>query len=824
MKNRKIKRALKLSARLLRITALSLLTLQGAALAAPLAAPLAASAPIAAPAPALNFEPDTVFDANRWYDRWWDESVKGLKDIPGTFVDDMGATKAMMGKIFTKGIKVGNVLVVRGAPEAAEIFLKHGEQVGIKFVDTIRMMPDHLVKAGGHFKDHGKHAWKTLVDRGSHTGDVAKEEWRRFGDNTDTALDAMKSVGNWTKEAAWNDIKTTGNDIADDSVQTYENIKSASQWTGRNIGNALEKTSERMGRYATWNFQTSKDIALWSARQIPEGWDDTVRWTSNAARSTGKWTSSMAETTADWTVDEIKQAGKNIPAAAGHAKNAIVATAEGFDYAAAKVMNGTGHAVQKIQSKTFENIPGVAKASYNRTLKHADWLWKKGFHESFLGGLDQAHDEYMAGDFEGMVILASYYSLAGTLGGIGYVLVLEPLAFTGNVGTGVTKTVALAAAGAVGTTLVGTAGVATSTALRVSGVAATVGVAAIGGTYLSGVIAKDAALIAGKAVVGGALTAGAAVAGGTYTVGSAVTGAVRTVGAVAVGTTAASVLNTVGFVAGETAIGAAGILHVGGTVAAGTAWTAGSLALGGAKVAGDIAWGATKMVGIASLGVAGEVLIPAAWSGVTGYRLAKVAGTAVVDNVIVTPAVAAWDLLSALTMGGWELVRDPVDMSYHLVAGASGFAYTLTGQLSAQTMTAVGGTLYAVAKVPLSLVYYGGMWTLAATGKVNETLFSFLQFSAQNQWKAERKPQLETIVGQQSLATLNQIGSSVTYIRVIWSGSDRGKVNFFTTEKNGRLYKFHRKLRADCQIIYVEKSQGITLPTDQFDRACVQSL
>jgi hypothetical protein len=227
------------------------------------------------------------------------------------------------------------------------------------------------------------------------------------------------------------------------------------------------------------------------------------------------------------------------------------------------------------------------------------------------------------------------------------------------------------------------------------------------------------------------------------------------------------------------------------------------------------------MVGITALGGAGEILVPTVDGILTAGRAAHIAGTAIVDNAIITPAVATWDILTALTLGGWDLTRDPILGTYHLVAGATGFSYRLVGLTGALAVTAVAGTLYAIAHAPLSLVFYGGEWTIAAGGKLLDGVTAPFAFGRQNRWKNERKPQLEEILKKQELSVTNDIGTEVTYIRVVFSGENRGKVNFFTTEKNGKTYRFKRKVEQNCLVTYKSNDTPIVLNSETYDRQCL---
>jgi hypothetical protein len=318
-------------------------------------------------------------------------------------------------------------------------------------------------------------------------------------------------------------------------------------------------------------------------------------------------------------------------------------------------------------------------------------------------------------------------------------------------------------------------------------------------------------------------TGGSAVMGGLYTASAATAGAARTVGGTAIGA-AGTALAAATLSAGEAVIGAVGVTRAAGVTVAGTALTAGALALGGLKMTGHATYGTVKMVGITALGAASEVLVPAVGTVVTGYRVGKIAGTAIVDNVIITPAVATWDILTALTLGGWELVKDPVKGTFHLVAAVGGFSYSLVGLTTATAVTAVAGGLYAIVKAPLSLVFYGGMWMIAAGGKLIDGVLAPLAFDTQNVWKKERQPQLEEILGKQPESIRSEIGDKVTYIRVVFSGEDRGKVNFFTTEREGKRFKFVRHVQGNCLVVYRSDDTKIELNSGLYDRHCVKGM
>ncbi len=795
---------------------------------------LSAAAPVLAaglddglrPAPAVNelpLEPDTQFDATRWYDEWWSTSVKGLGNIPAGFVNDFANVGKALKTVFKDGVKVGNVLIVRGGPDTAKIAKYHFEKMGIHYRDTITMFPEHAVAAGQEFGKAGKHIAKVAAANAADTAAVARYEGHQIVEDAKDTARLMGDVGKWMGRSYESAAITTGKDLKSDALQTGQNLENSVSWTARQEKAAVSDTARWMGDYFNADMKLTGKLANWTARQPIDGFNDTVEWTGDAAKATGRWTKAVAQGVAADMSETVSNAGSDI--AAEH--KMVVSGVNAVRHAVVNTLDAEGKffdkAMRATADATFGNVPALVKGEIKNTKHDAKWLWKKGYQEGVKDGFELAGDNYFAGDVEGIAV-GTFYSVAAVAQGVSYVLVLEPLAFTGHVGLGVTKTVGLTAAGVVGTGAVAATGIASEGATAIGGAAMTVGAVALGGVAEVATVGYEGGRIALHGVIDGGLVGGTAVVGGMATAGAATVGVVRTVGGTAIGAGATMTVATAGLLGGESLLVGAGALRMTGIGIAGTAMTAGSLALGGLRMTGDVAWGTTKMVGISAAGSVGELLIPTVDGVITSYRLGRIAGTAVVENAIITPAVATWDILSALTLGGWQLTRDPVLGTFHLVAGATGFSYRLAALSSTLAVTAVAGSLYALAHAPLSLVFYGGMWTIAAGGKLLDGITGPLAFGRQNKWKNERKPQLEEILGVQDESIKAAIGSKVTYIRVVFSGEDRGKVNFFTTENEGQTYRFRRKVLENCLVIYKSKDTHIELNSKLYDKQCVAGL
>jgi hypothetical protein len=792
---------------------------------------LASAAPVLAqgiddglrPAPdqsELPLEPDTKFDAVRWYDEWWTTSVNGIKDIPATFARDMEKTYSAMKGIFKDGVRVGNMLIIRGGPDTARIAKYHFEKMGIHYRDTIKMFPEHAVAAGGHFADAGRDIGKVASKNARHTADVASYEAKKIASDAHGTGEIMSDIAKWAGRNYVKAGKIAADDVRDDVLRTGRDVRDSVAWTGRNEEKAATDMARWMGDYANADLELTKRMASWTAQQIPDGWHDTVAMTTTAAKATARWTKSAAEWTGEATAGAAHGAEKDMRAMFRATGDAVKWVSE----SAGEVLEANDKFFRKatndVAQATLGNIPGALKNEVAGTKHDAKWMWKKGYEDGLKAGFQSAGDNYFAGDVEGIAV-GTFYSIGAVAQGVAFLLVLEPLDFTGHVGLGVTKTVGLGVGGLVGTSATAFAGLGTDVAIAAGGVTMTVGTAALMGVTDTAVAIGEGARIAGTAVVGGTATLGAAIGGGLLTAGAGALGVTRTVGATAGGGVATALVGGPGLALGEVGITGAGVARMAGTAIAGTALTAGALAYGGLRVTGDVAWGTVKMVGITTAVAAGEVLVPTFDAVVTAGRLSLIAGNAIVDNAIITPAMATWDILTALTLGGWELVRDPAYGTFHLVAGATGFSYRLVALAAAESLTAVGGTLYAVAKAPLSLVFYGGMWTIAAGGKLLDTVTAPFAFATQNHWKDERRPQLEELLGHQEDRVREEIGDRVTYIRVVFSGDDRGKVNFFSTEKNGKRFRFNRKVLSNCLVVYRSKDTQIELNSGLYDRKCL---
>jgi hypothetical protein len=67
------------------------------------------------------------------------------------------------------------------------------------------------------------------------------------------------------------------------------------------------------------------------------------------------------------------------------------------------------------------------------------------------------------------------------------------------------------------------------------------------------------------------------------------------------------------------------------------------------------------------------------------------------------------------------------------------------------------------------------------------------------------------------------VGTQVRYVRVVFAGEDRGKVDFFTTRHDGKNLKFNRRVRGDCKVEYASTDGTLTLDSGLLDRRCVEA-
>ncbi len=778
------------------------------------------------PAPSLDqlpLEMDTQFDANRWYDEWWDSSVKGLKDIPGNFMEDSKDLGRHLKTVFTSGVKIGNVLIIRGAPDTWEILKKHGKKVGIHYRDTITMAPEHAQAAGKEFRESWDHTKNTAEKNWDHTSQIAGEQWQEFMQDQASAKKLMSDVASsW-----WSGMKSNSKEIKDDVVQ---NTKDVGRWledTWEHTKTILDRTAtftaDTMEKNGQNHFDLIERLARWTGKQPQDGYNDTINWTELAASWTKKNTVRQAQKTAKSTVQAVRDAGKDIKDMTRKADEWASSAIEHYERFGDSVEKTSVDVFNKTARATFGEFVPEAKKDIERTKRHAKKLWQKGYDEGLKAGFEEAGDEWFVGDVHG-VALAGLYSLGAVVKGVSYLLVAFPITMTADAGWGLTKTVGFYGAGGLAaTTAVGALGAVATAGARVTQFGLTVGTAALAGTAIAGQTAVSGLDIALTATGRGLLTGAVAVGGGLMTAGAATVGTVRTVGGTAVG--ALGTVGTVGSLyATSAAIGGMGALGLAGGVALGTARAGLSVGAGVVKSAADIGWGVVKMAGLTAYDGTLEVLVPTLVTGVTAGRAGYVGANFLWDNLAKTPTVATWDLLSALTIGGWHFVKDPAKGTYHLVAGLTGFTYRVAALGSAMTLTLAFDALYTLLHAPLSLVYYGGMWSLAAGGKLFDKAFSWIDFSTQKTWKDERLPQLRELLLNQSPQVLEQIGNKVEYIRVVASGDDRGKVKWFNTEKNGNVYEFERKVRKNCLVVYVEEDEKITLNSQTYEPRCVEKL
>jgi hypothetical protein len=277
------------------------------------------------------------------------------------------------------------------------------------------------------------------------------------------------------------------------------------------------------------------------------------------------------------------------------------------------------------------------------------------------------------------------------------------------------------------------------------------------------------------------------------------------------------------------------LLLVAGTAGDGLSATLGPLALaglGGARASRSLAHGAATGTAATLEGGAtvvrlrlAEALtragVPLVGLVVLAARSSRVAGHALVDNLLFTP-VSSMALAGVGTArAGWSLVGDAANGTLEAVTGVGGFAarQATLGAMAAST-GALGGGL-AVARAGVGLAYHGGKSGVSAAARGADQVTAPFRFDRQNAWKAQREPTLAQLLQDQPREVRESVGTQVKYVRVVFSGPDRGKVNFFTTEGAQGKHRFHRRVGQDCAVTYVSATAR-DLHTGTYDGRCLQ--
>ena len=770
----------------------------------------------------VEYELDTQFRGDRWNDLLFAKALKKIKKIPKNFTQDIKKTKESMKNIFKDGVKIGNVLIVKGAPDTVKILKERGKDVGIHYKNSIKLLPEHFQDAKGRIADGLDDVAKHTAENAQHTAEFASKQFEKFREDQKVAKQYMQQIFDWTKEKNSQNWKDAVKNVDEDVKQVGEFTKRVWVLAATTLVKLFVNGVELGREDITDLVEDVEYMAKWTAKQVPEGFKDTKAWTKFMAEKTKEWTKIGYENMVQDVEYSIKESKKSISKSVKRSKPRLKKASLFFKRVQQNIIKVSDKTAMAIADNTFEVVPEQLEKDKERTIKMAKKLWKRGWEKGVKEGLEDAGDQYFAGDYEGL-LLGSYYTLASAVQGVSFILVMEPLVFSGNVALGVTKTAALISAGAVGIAGLTTASTGAHLLNIGSKLSYTTGVLAFNGLDIAATTTLNGLRVGGTFLLDGTILASAAGVGSLGTAGAAGAGFLRTVGGVgagAVGTAGVAAWDASKLMLRPVWQATKGV----GTLALGTGATAFGLGRGAVKTAYHTTWGTMKMVGISTAGVAGELFIPAVDFAVTAGRGSMVATTAVYDNILKTPAMASFDMVKALALGSWEMVKDPVKGSYHLVAGTTGFSYRVVGLTAAEATAGAAGALYAVGHVPVTFTVQGSQLVVAGTAKVISGIFAPLNFHAQNLWKEERLPQLQEILKKQPEEIREVIGEDVAYIRVRFSGVGRGKVNFFTTKKRGKTFKFSRKVDKDsCRITYVCAKSSITIDPELSDRHCSEA-
>jgi hypothetical protein len=382
-------------------------------------------------------------------------------------------------------------------------------------------------------------------------------------------------------------------------------------------------------------------------------------------------------------------------------------------------------------------------------------------------------------------------------------------------------------------------------ALGVGGAAAIAGVQAarvvwttVGGLFagasLAGLYALSNGRTFGTAAWGWGLTAGTALWGGMSVGWQAGKGAARTAGAVVGGTVATAVKTGAGAVATgamATVIPWAGngllllrtVGALAGLVGVGVPGMVGPFVLAVMQMGAQ--WGGHlgALMALAMLQGGAHLVLPLATATHAVWLFAGAGVGAWWLNMVSTPVGAVWNTARATGSGVSIFAEDPLLAGFHGVVGTAGHAARMTAVGTVATASMLGGTAGAIASAGGRTVHHGARLVVAGTVRGVERAIAPLRFDLQAAWRAERQPQLEEMLRAQPEDVQARVGTEVRYVRAVFAGEDRGKVDFFTTVHNGRQVRFHRKVSQQCAVNYVSDDGKMVLVSGLMDRRCVEA-
>ncbi|MBI5494528.1 MAG: hypothetical protein HY904_05830 [Deltaproteobacteria bacterium] len=767
-----------------------------------------------------ELEPRTPGVGERWHDRARRESRESLSSLPADYRSALGDGMDGVTTRWTDGLRAGETRLVPGMPAVRE---QSGSAWARGVADARRAVvdaPAHARAAAGALAAGHREASGHLGAEGTAALDAAAAGQAMVQRATDDTGDGFRGMDAETQR-----------DRAEATASWADNTDQA--WTGAREDAATERADAAMALAGhrveageRWEARkaallASQGGARTRAHQAPaQTWDTSVAHlrARDAVASERIGAAVLGLTQAPGQ----RWAEARATTAAGRARNDLAydGTRDRLHENSRRRWQEFDDASDVTAQRTVERAPGAVGAVAHSAGVDARGLWHLGYVEYLQGGMASAADNGFAGDAEGFA-LAGWYSSTSVVQAAGIILLLEPLAAVAHAAAGATLFTGLAGGGA--------GALAAIQGVRVGWLVLST---LVGGALL-GMLRVGHAVDSGLSIVAGFTTA--LFTGAAWL---AATGAAVTWSALVAAVTAAAGLASTALVAGG--------------VWAYVAWThSAAWALGGAAHAGWVMGRGLWLLASSAVRVswpwvrgAGAAVAETAWLlGVVGilevlrgvHRVHGVA--ALVGQAALVMAVAAgaagWHALVAGPVGAWALVtlgwgraahalgEAPGAALFHGARGAGGLALG-TGFHAA---LATGGAAWVVASTTTAAgaraVGEGTRHTVAGTAGAVERLVADLRFDLHEDWANFRRPHLDALLQAQPDAVRAEVGTTVRYVRVRMSGSDRGKVLFFTVDKDGSTRKFYRLVDSECRVRYAAAGGGTTLQTGQSDADCL---
>lgn len=508
-------------------------------------------------------------------------------------------------------------IVVIGAKNGWKLFKEYGEAAGIRYLDTIRMLPKKAVKIGKAFGEAGKDIGENAAENGKHTA----KEWGKTADTVKDAASGMKDGAKLINELA---------------KKGYENA-------GKGMADGIEDGAQDAARWAG-------NVYDWTKGETADAFDDLTNGTVDNVKGTARWTKRVAKFWAEETGDAISSVNDWSKAAWDFTYDATSKTWSATKHAGATVFETSTDAAHDAGVWMGKNITLPARQAKDGVVDYTKWNWRKGWTEGLKEGTETAANAWEHDD----KLMATLWVMSGVGRGALHILLLEP-----------TVVPVLATYGIAGTATLATLGYPSVGALYVGGTLAA------GATYAGGTVATGLVAATGTA---GTLLAGAG--GGVRTAATIGTGVVATVGTAAGGTAytvGAAGVNTVRTV-GTPLVGAVGVAGAG---LAGGAEMVGSVLYNSGKMAGITALAGTGYTLLTGYEAARMMFSVVQATGVTVFDNAVMTPIGVVTNLAQALATGTWTLAEDPVLGTLDVMAAGGIAVGTIVTSTGAFTYEL---------------------------------------------------------------------------------------------------------------------------------------------------